>query len=96
MHTKLTHLHQCIDGESDVETKKAFKTYDRKHNVEIKHYHVENMRFADNDFIDCIESRNQNISYCASYAHHQNGRAGKSIRDMTEKARVSLLHSIQK
>ena len=66
--------------------KKPYEAYARKHNVTIKHYHADNGRFADNKFIQDVTSSQQTVSYCASNARHQNGRAEKAIRDATDKS----------
>ena len=39
----------------------------------IKHYHADNGRFADNGFIDDINTKDQKIKFCGVGAHHQNG-----------------------
>ena len=36
----------------------------------IKHYHAENGRFADNGFIDAVNGKYQNITFCGVGAHH--------------------------
>ena len=59
----------------------------------IRHYHADNGRFADNLFIQNIESNGQTISFCGVGAHHQNGRAEKRIRDLRESARKMILHA---
>ena len=69
------HLRQSNDGESVIEVKKAVKCYARNPDVDVKHCHVDNGRFADKAFIAHVESKNQTISYFSSCAHHQNGRA---------------------
>ena len=64
------HVHQSNDGESIAEAKKAFEAHYRKNNVDAKHYHSDNERFADNASMSHVESKNQIISYRASHAHH--------------------------
>ena len=59
------HLYQSNDGESAVETKKAFKAHFQKHNVGIKHYHDNNGRFADNALVAHAGSKNQTSYYCS-------------------------------
>ena len=39
----------------------------------VKHYHAYNGRFADNGFIDAINTKYQKITFCGVGAHHQNG-----------------------
>jgi hypothetical protein len=52
-----------------VEAKQAFEAYANSHGVSIKHYHVDNGRFADNAFINSITRSGQIISYCGVNAH---------------------------
>ena len=76
------YLHQSNDRKSVLEEKKSFED------------HGDNSTFVDVSFIAHVESRNQFILNCTSDAQHQNGRAEKDARDMTERARVSLLCSM--
>jgi hypothetical protein len=76
-----------------VEAKRAFEAYAKKNNVSVKHYHADNGRFADNEFIKSVNSSVQTISYCGVNAHFQNGIAEKRIRDLQEQARKQLLHA---
>ena len=70
--------------EDTIKAKVAFEAYAWSHGVKIKYYHADNERFADQNFLKAIETENQTISFCAAYAHHQNGKAGKVIRDLQE------------
>ena len=90
------HLHEENDGESITQAKTAFEACASKHNVKVKHYHADNGRFADNKFISSVKERGQTISFCATCAHHQNGRAEKAIRDLSEKARAVLFQSVNR
>ena len=38
----------------------------------VKHYHANNGRFADNCFVEPINSKDQNIIFCGVGAHNQN------------------------
>ena len=40
-----------------------------------------------------ITKKGQTISYCATYAHFQNGKAEKAIQDVQDEARTILLHA---
>ena len=65
-----------------MEANDAFEAYSRRHGVIIRHYHCDNGRFAEKRWVDhCIKS-GQTISYCAAYAHFQNDKAEKRIRDL--------------
>jgi hypothetical protein len=61
--------------------------------VRIKKYHADNGRFVDNAWVDHLKLLNQNMTLCGVNAHHQNGIVEKSIRDLQELSRSSLLHS---
>ena len=39
----------------------------------IKHYHVNNGRFAENGFINAVNGKYEKITFCGVGAHHQNG-----------------------
>ena len=90
-----TYVHLVKDlkiGET-LEAKQAFERLSRSHGVVIKHYHCDNGRFADKKFVEECERSGQTISFCGVNAHHQNGRAEKKIRDLTDAARTALLHA---
>ena len=91
-----TYFHEENGGESITQAKTAFEAYVSKYNVKIKHYHADNGRFADNKFISSIKERGQAISFCTAYAYHQNGKAEKAIRNLSEKARVVLFQSVNR
>ena len=64
--------------------------------MEIKHYHADNGRFADNAWLQDIEHKGQTQSFCGVGAHYQNGVAEKRIRDLQESARTMMLHAAHK
>ena len=64
--------------------------------VKIQKYYADNGRFADNIFIESVQTSNQTISFCGVGSHHQNGIAKKRIRDRHDSARKMLLHSISR
>ena len=41
--------------------------------IYVKHYHADNGIFADNGFINAINTKDQKITFCGVGAHHQNG-----------------------
>ena len=79
-----------------IEAKRAFEAYARQYGVVILHYHADNGRFTDKQFINQIDKEQQTIRFCAANAHFQNGKAEKRIRDLQKEARTMLLHSINK
>ena len=78
------YLMKRLTSEETVDAKRAFETYARNRGVSIRHYHCDNGRFADNAFIKDVDEKGQTISFCAAYAHLQNGRAEKRLRDLQE------------
>lgn len=87
------HLQRSFSSNETQEAKQAFEAFARRCNVRIEHYHADNGRFADNAFINDVQSKGQTISYCAVNAHFQNGIAEKFIRDISDSSRKSLLHA---
>ena len=79
---KYVHLQESITSEQMVEAKSAFETNASKYGVTIKHYHVDNGRFADNLFIKSVSDQHQTITFCGVNAHFQNGIAEKAICDL--------------
>ena len=90
------HMSESITSKETIIAKKAFEARSAMMGVEVKHYHCDNGRFADNAFKQSVVASNQTISYCGVNAHVQNGRAEKKIRDLRESARTQLLHAINR
>jgi hypothetical protein len=85
------HLQQTSSAIETLEAKRAFEKFALAHAVQVKHYHADNGRFADNLWLADIAQRGQSISFCGVNAHFQNGVAEKRIRDLQEAARTILL-----
>lgn len=49
------HPQKIFTVEGTILTKRSFQAYTRNHGVVIKHYHVDNGRFADQRFLFAIE-----------------------------------------
>ena len=77
-----------------MDAKKAFEANARHHGVTVRRYHADNGRFAEHKWVNHCKDNGQTISYCTAYAHFQNGKAEKRIRDLQEEARKILLHAI--
>jgi len=71
----------------------AFESYTSKRGVKIQHYHADNGRFADNEFMQDIKEKKQSIRFYGVNAHFQNDIAEKRIRDLQDAARRMLLHA---
>ena len=87
------HLMTEMNSEATVEAKKAFERLAKSYQISIKHYHGDNGLFDTKLFWSSIKASNQTMSFCGVNAHHQNGKAERRIRDITENARTSLLHA---
>ena len=96
-HSQLTfaYLQFSTGAEETVQAKRAFEAYATLHGVSVRHYHADNGRFAENMWLDAVETHRprQTISFCGVGAHHQNGVAEKKIRDLQENARTMMLHA---
>jgi hypothetical protein len=89
------HIKQQLTSNETVEANHAFEAYARSQGVNIKHYHDDNGRFADNAFLKAVRESipSQYITFCGVNAHFQNGIAEKCIRDLQEPARKQLLYA---
>ena len=88
------HVHRENSGDKTLEAKLAFEQFASTHGVLIKHYHADNGRFAEAKFMQaCQDSTQQGLTFCGVNAHHQNGRAERRIRHLTESARTMILHA---
>ena len=88
------HMQTLLTLEETIFAKHAFQAYARNYGVIIKHYHADNGRFADKQFLTAVKKDQQTISFCAAYVHFQNGKAEKRIRDLQDRTRRVLLHSV--
>ena len=83
-------------GFSAVETiraKQSFESMAFEHGVVVQSYLTDSGAFKANAFVQQIRDHGQQIRYCGTNAHHQNGVAERSIRTVSNMARAMLLHS---
>ena len=83
-------------GFSAVETiraKQSFESMAFGHGVVVQSYLTDSGAFKANAFVQQIRDHGQQIRYCGTNAHHQNGVAERSIRTVSNMARAMLLHS---
>ena len=83
-------------GFSAVETIRAKQGYENmafEHGIVIQSYLTDKGAFKANTFVQQIRDHAQQIKYCGTNAHHQNGIAERSIRTVSNMARAMLLHS---
>ena len=87
------HLQRSTSVEHTLEAKRAFKHYARQNGVMIKHYHADNGTFAAKGWVQACTDQRQGLSFAATNAHHQNGKAEVRIRHLQEMAWSMLLHA---
>ena len=59
------------------------------------HYHADKGIFANNAFLESINKKYQNITFCAVGAHHQNGIIENKYKMLTLSGGTLLLHAIR-
>ena len=72
--------------------KEAMEKVMEQAGIYVKHYHADNGRFADNGFIDAINTKDQKIKFCGGGAHHQNGIIENKKKMLSLGACTILLH----
>ncbi len=65
----------------------------RQSNVKIKAFRGDNGVYKAAEFRHELDKNDQNITFCGTGAHHQNGIAERYIRTMVENARTVLLNA---
>ena len=90
------YLQESTTGAETLLAKRAFEAYAASFGVVITNYHADNGRFAERLFLEHAALQGQTVSLCGVSAHFQNGIAEKRIRDLTERARTSLLHAMNR
>ena len=60
----------------------------------VKHYHSDKDRFAENGFIDAINSKDKKPNFCGMGAHHHNDIIENKNKMLTTGAHILLLHGI--
>ena len=61
--------------------------------VLVHKYTTDNGIFGAHEFTSEISAKGQIVKYCGVGAHHQNGNAERSIRTVSNMARVMMLHA---
>ncbi len=84
---RFVHLMRDQSSAETIKAKRTFEQFAADHGVQIKHYHCDNGRFADNAFKNSCESSRQRLTFCGVNAHFQNGIAKRVICDLSESAR---------
>jgi hypothetical protein len=87
-------LQESTTGAETLLAKQAFEACAASFGIKVINYHADNGRFAERLFLNHAAENGQTVSLCGVNAHFQNGIAEKRIGDLTERARVSLLHAM--
>ena len=87
-----THLQRSTSLQDTLAAFRAYENFCDRHGVKVRHYHADNGRFVDQGFLDSL-AKDQTISFCGAYAHWQNGKAEKRIRDLQDQGRKVLIYS---
>ena len=75
--------------------KLAFKKLCARADYSVKHYQADNGQFSDKEFLAACNNLNQTIEFWGVGAHHQNGINENRNKQMTQTARVLLLHGMR-
>ena len=57
------YLQETITSDETLQAKRSFEQLASEMGVKIKHYHADNGRFADRDFINDAQQNNQRLTY---------------------------------
>jgi len=87
------HLQTSTSAEETILVKEAFERFAGNHGIQVRHYHADNGRFAENQFREAIRQKSQTLTFCGVNAHFQNGVAERRIRELQEHARTMLVHA---
>ena len=93
-YTDYTYVHLMKDttGESTLESKNAYESLMKSYGHDVRRYHADNGRYAENTFKQDVKDKAQQITYCGVGSHHQNGIAERRIKSLGEDARAMLSH----
>jgi hypothetical protein len=85
----------CLRGAAPIGlllAKLAFKKVCAKADCSVNHYQADNGQISDNEFLAACNNPNQTIEFCGVGAHHQNVIVKNRNKQLTQTARVLLLH----
>ena len=85
-----THYQTNMSVEETLKAKNAFERYASSRGVVVKHYHADNGVFAATRWVDDCYTKGQGITFAATNAHHQNGKAEIRIRHLQDMASVKI------
>ena len=87
-------LRRDLTAESTLAAKKEFEHRCDVRGVQVEHYHADNGRFAEPEWINKYKSCKQDLKICGVGSHHQNGISERKIKDVTLISRTILLNAI--
>ena len=86
------HAQKTTSAQETIESKHAFECFARSHGIQVKHYHADNGRFAEQKFTNDVAEKGQTISYCGVNAHFQMvWQRNGSMISLTAPARYSYM-----
>ncbi len=85
------HLMKDFTTNETLLAKLAFKKLCAKANCSVKHYQADNGQLFD-EFLAACNNLNQMVEFCGVGAHQQNGIVKNRNKQLTQTARVLLLH----
>ena len=80
-------------GEYTLQAKHDYKHLSATQNVKVKHYHADNGRFTERSFTKVRKASTKRITFCGVGAHHQNGIAENTIKQLTLISQTLLVHA---
>jgi hypothetical protein len=89
------HLMKDFTTNETLLAKLAFEKLCAKADCSVKHYQSDNGQFSDTEFPAACNNLNQTIEFCKVGAHHRNGIVKSRNKQLTQTARVLLLHSMR-
>lgn len=85
---------QCTaSAEETMKSKLEFERLALTYGISIKRYHSDNGRFSENAWLHDVRRKNQRLTMCGVNAHHQNGKAERRIRQLSDMTRTALLQA---
>jgi hypothetical protein len=73
--------------------KLAIEHFAAANNVSILHYHADNGRFSEPNFVGEVNLKGHTITFSGVEAPHQNEVANRCIRDLQDSSRAMLIHA---
>ena len=87
------HLITAVTSEATLLSKQAYERMAQSHDVKIRAYHADNLRFNDSNFTSDCNRSGQSLTFCGVGAHHQNAIAEAKVKLVCHGARTILLHA---